>query len=211
MAPEQAEPRFKFLGGHIALDFFNTVDWRISDEPSERLQRYEDLVAWGRQAGVLTPELARRLLATAREEPARAEETLKEAQALREAMGRVIWAAAKGKPPGAPDLTALNAALARALAHARVEHTGERLTWSWTVTADDLDCMVWPVVRAAAELITSDAIHQVKMCADDRCGWLFLDTTRNRRRRWCSMEDCGNRNKVRRYYARKKASGRQPT
>lgn len=205
MATEEAEPRFKFLGGHIALDFINTVDWRISEEPSDRLQRYADLVAWGRQAGVLTPERARTLLATARTEPARAEETLAKAQALREAMGRVIWAAAQGEPPGAPDLTVLNNALARALAHARVEDAGGRLLWCWAVTADDLDCILWPVVRAAAELITSDAIHQVKMCADDRCGWLFLDTTRNRRRRWCSMEDCGNRNKARRYYARKKA------
>ena len=59
---------------------------------------------------------------------------------------------------------------------------------------------VWrPAVRAAVELLTSDAVEHIGRCADDSCGWLFLDTTRSRTRRWCDMKVCGNRNKVRRF------------
>ena len=60
--------------------------------------------------------------------------------------------------------------------------------------------MLWPVAHSAAELLISDDLDRVKQCADDRgCGWLFVDTSRNRSRRWCSMESCGNRAKVQRH------------
>jgi predicted RNA-binding Zn ribbon-like protein len=60
--------------------------------------------------------------------------------------------------------------------------------------------MLWPVVRDAADLLTSKELNRVGRCADERCGWLFVDTSRNRSRRWCSMESCGNRAKARRHY-----------
>ena len=56
-----------------------------------------------------------------------------------------------------------------------------------------------PVVRAAVDLLTTDVLERVRVCADDSCAWLFVDTTRNRTRRWCDMKVCGNRNKVRRF------------
>ena len=56
-----------------------------------------------------------------------------------------------------------------------------------------------PVVRSATDLLTSDAVTRIGCCADETCGWLFLDTTRSRTRRWCDMKQCGNRNKVRRF------------
>ena len=65
--------------------------------------------------------------------------------------------------------------------------------------------VLWPVVWSAANLLTSRILERVGQCADDRgCGWLFMDLSRNRSRRWCDMKDCGNRDKVRRYYARKR-------
>jgi predicted RNA-binding Zn ribbon-like protein len=64
--------------------------------------------------------------------------------------------------------------------------------------------MLAPIVKSAADLLLSDMLDRVKQCEGDPCGWLFLDTSRNRSRRWCSMEDCGNRAKARRFYQRKK-------
>jgi len=62
------------------------------------------------------------------------------------------------------------------------------------------------VARSAAELLTSDNVDRVRECEDDRgCGYLFIDQSKNRSRRWCSMESCGNRAKARRYYARLQA------
>jgi predicted RNA-binding Zn ribbon-like protein len=83
--------------------------------------------------------------------------------------------------------------------------------WDWAGAEDALDQMLWPVVHDAAGLLTSEELDRVGQCDDDRCGWLFLDTSRNRSRRWCSMEDCGNRAKARRYYERKRAVRKRET
>ena len=65
---------------------------------------------------------------------------------------------------------------------------------------DSLDGLLRPVVLAAAQLLTSDWVGRVKQCEDDRgCGFLFIDTSKNRSRRWCSMDGCGNRAKVQRH------------
>jgi predicted RNA-binding Zn ribbon-like protein len=60
------------------------------------------------------------------------------------------------------------------------------------------------VSRAAAELLIGEDIGYVRQCASDDCSWLFLDKTKNHRRRWCDMKSCGNRDKARRYYQRQK-------
>jgi len=65
--------------------------------------------------------------------------------------------------------------------------------------------MLWPVTRAAVDLLLSDSLAQVGQCADDRgCGLLFIDTSRNHSRQWCSMDACGNRAKAQRHYRRSK-------
>jgi predicted RNA-binding Zn ribbon-like protein len=71
--------------------------------------------------------------------------------------------------------------------------------------------MLWPVLQSAAELLTSDEIHQVRECNSDRCTWLFVDRSRTHRRRWCDMKTCGNRAKARRHYQRtKKSKSKRP-
>ncbi|HVI75944.1 MAG TPA: CGNR zinc finger domain-containing protein, partial [Anaeromyxobacteraceae bacterium] len=73
-----------------------------------------------------------------------------------------------------------------------------------------LDAPWWPVLAAAADLLASrDDLARVRVCGMSEageCGWLFLDRTKARSRRWCSMKDCGNRAKARRHYAKVKAS-----
>ena len=63
-----------------------------------------------------------------------------------------------------------------------------------------------PIVLAAAELLTSPQRLKIRACAAEDCGWLFLDTSRSGRRRWCTMESCGNRAKARRFHARAAAT-----
>jgi len=70
---------------------------------------------------------------------------------------------------------------------------------------EDLSSVLWPVARAAADLLLSDEISHLRMCGADDCAWLFLDKTKNQRRRWCDMKTCGNRVKARRHYQRLKA------
>jgi predicted RNA-binding Zn ribbon-like protein len=67
--------------------------------------------------------------------------------------------------------------------------------------------MLWPIVRSAAELLTSEDLGRVRRCGREGCDWLFVDSSKNRSRRWCSMEMCGSRVKSRRYYYRKREEG----
>jgi predicted RNA-binding Zn ribbon-like protein len=85
-----------------------------------------------------------------------------------------------------------------------VEQEGERFSWSWHEPQPRFDSLLWPVVRSAAELLTSPEAAHVRECASDRCSWLFVDRSRTKCRRWCDMKVCGNRAKARRHYERKK-------
>jgi predicted RNA-binding Zn ribbon-like protein len=79
--------------------------------------------------------------------------------------------------------------------------------WTWPDEEElDLARLLWPVARSAAELLTSPDRQLVRECLGDNCGWLFLDTSKNHRRTWCSMQGCGNRAKARRHYARRTTS-----
>jgi predicted RNA-binding Zn ribbon-like protein len=59
------------------------------------------------------------------------------------------------------------------------------------------------VALEVVEFLTSGQIDRVRACANPRCGWMFVDTSRNRARRWCEMATCGNRAKARAHYARR--------
>ena len=195
----------KLSGERSSLDFANTADWHASDHPVESLTSYSDLVAWSQRVGILTDHQAQRLLKKAARRPGDATAVLERAIALREAIYQIFSAISHGRPPPAADLATFNAELSRVLAQSRIVSTAEGFAWDWAGAEDALDWMLWPVVHDAAGLLTSEELDRVGQCADDRCGWLFLDTSRNRSRRWCSMEDCGNRAKARRHYERKRA------
>jgi predicted RNA-binding Zn ribbon-like protein len=75
--------------------------------------------------------------------------------------------------------------------------------WGWT--GRNLDAPIWPITRSAADLLTSDTDRRlIRQCTASDCEWLFMDSTRNRSRQWCSMQSCGNREKARRHYQRQR-------
>jgi predicted RNA-binding Zn ribbon-like protein len=198
---------FDFSGGELCLDFANTLSGSRR-RPKERLKSYQDLLAWGSQAGILNDEDVRYLGRIAAEHPRKAAAALADAIALRESLFRIVAAVIAGAPPKDDDLARLNAALPRALEHLRVAPRAKGCEWEWTGDAGALDRMLWPIARSAADLLVSSEVERVRRCANsEECDWLFIDTTRNRSRRWCDMRSCGNRTKARRHYARRKAAG----
>ncbi|NIO08476.1 MAG: hypothetical protein GTO40_10915 [Deltaproteobacteria bacterium] len=191
----------------LCLEFANTADWHASDHPEEKLNRYIDLVAWAHRMGILTDREVHQLSREAARRPAEAGAVVERAIALREAIYRVLSAVVGHCTPEAADLSILNGALSGALARLQVVQVGDAFTWRWTGHEAALDRVLWPVVRSAADLLTSEKLARVGKCADERgCGWLFLDMSRNRTRRWCDMKDCGNRAKAKRHYHRKRSS-----
>ena len=196
----------RLLGGRLCLDFANTVDGRNGEHPIQYLSRYSDLVYWSVRAGALSEHSAAQLLARSVQEPNAADELFRLALALREALYRVFAAAIAGERAPASDLEVVNVSLAAAMGEARLFVTGETLTWGWRYEDESLNCLLWPIVRSAAELLTSPDLACVRECPGVDCDWLFLDTSKNHSRQWCAMDSCGNRAKARRHYVRKRAA-----
>ena len=202
---------FELRGGVPCLDFVNTVAWRFTERPVEYLVSYEELLAWGRQAGLLTSDETSTLSEKVATDSEEARNVLSRAIVLREAVHVVLSAAISDEPPDEDAMTVLNGELAWALWRLRVVHAPEdAYVWAWDRGGDDrdtlLDSPLWPVARSAAELLTSPKLGRVKVCDGEGCGWMFLDESRNGSRRWCASGDCGNRERVRKHLARKRAS-----
>ena len=197
---------FEFNSGRLCLDFTNTVRARPLSDRIESIDRYADLVSWARQATIITPGEAAFLDEEAARRPRPAGEALSQALALREAIHGLFSARAAGLPGSPSDLRTLNRAIGRGMSHAGLVVAGSGFEWAWPEARLDLDRVTWWVSRSAAELLTSPDLPLVRECAGYDCGWLFMDTTKNRSRRWCDMATCGNRAKGRRHYERKQAA-----
>lgn len=203
---QRVASELELVGGRLCLDLANTVSTRAGPLHREYLASYDDLVSWSRHAGVLTDHEAQCLRREAADRPAEAAAVLDRAIALRETIYRIFAAIARQQTPPAPDIAALNVALAQVLGRLRVVSSGDAFEWQWIRDPHALDAMLWPVMRSAADLLTSADLRRVRQCARrEGCDWLFVDTSKNQSRRWCSMSTCGSRDKARRYYQRKRA------
>ena len=204
MTGENPLSELSLIGGRLSLDFVNTVDThdtRIDD----KLNGYSDLLWWALRVGMMDDSAAAPLFAAAEADPARAREVRSAAVVLREALYRVFIAARAGDAADPADLDVLNRALSSALAHLRVAGEANGFGWVWEEGAQ-LERVLWPVTRDAVELLVSGDLRRVGKCCGESCDWLYLDTSRNRSRRWCDMQSCGNRAKARRHYHRAKGS-----
>ena len=195
--------------GHPALEFTNTVHNHASEHPTETLFKYEDLLAWAKEVGLLSPEQEQILIRKAANRTDDAALVFAKSLELRESIYRIFVAQAKEKPPTNEDSMILNSVLAQLTGGAQVIHRAGRFEWQWNFDENALEAPLWFIALSAADLMTSEHYQWVGQCADeDGCGWLFVDTSKNHSRRWCDINDCGNRAKQRRY--QKRAQKKKP-
>ena len=195
-----------FDSGDLCLDFANTAAWHASEKPEEKLTGYEDVITWGEEGGLITPDAASRLRRLALEDPETALKTFQAAHRFREALYRVFSNRYTNQPIEEEDLAVVNTAVQNAMLHLQLKPMADKFGWDWTPGYENPDFILWCVARSAAELLTSDQAARVRVCEDDRgCGYLFIDQSKNHSRRWCSMDSCGNRAKARRHYSRSQA------
>jgi predicted RNA-binding Zn ribbon-like protein len=173
----------------------NTVAWRRSAEPIDRIESYDDLVAYVARAGSVD---ASALIAEADAHPRTAKLALERAIELRESLFGVFSAVTAGRTA---DLDVLNEVLAEAMQQSELvaEPGGVRARWR---NQADLDLPRWQIAASAAVVLTGTDVDRLKQCPGDSCGWVFLDESRNRSRRWCDSRECGNRERVRAHYRR---------
>jgi predicted RNA-binding Zn ribbon-like protein len=195
---------FELTGGRLCLDLVNTIDNRPTPRRRELLTGFRRLLSWGHQAGILTAAEAGRLRRQANRHPRRAEATWRRAVCLRENLFRIFSAVAAGRHPPRTTLADLNTVLSDAQADLRIVFDRHGFGWNWR-KPESMEGILYPVVRSAAELLTSPEVDRIRECAFPECAWLFLDQSRNRSRRWCDMSVCGNRTKARRHYRKSRA------
>jgi predicted RNA-binding Zn ribbon-like protein len=188
------------LGGAPCLDFVNTKNWNDHEEVYDFFTEYHALLSWGLQVRLITPQQAEQQSEMAGRKTKESIMVLEQALALREVLYRIFFAIANQDQVSPADLALFNNAWAKALTRLQVQPDRKIFQWNWVGMDEALGSMLWPVLHSAAELLISEKLHRVKNCAG--CGWLFLDTTKAGRRRWCDMRICGNREKSRRHYAR---------
>jgi predicted RNA-binding Zn ribbon-like protein len=152
---------------------------------------------------------AKRLKEQAVLHPAKALAAFKKARDLRELIYRIFLTVTRQQAPCLPDMIVFNAEIKTALNKLSVTTVKAGFEWKWDQIPDAMDCMLWPIIKCAADLLTSGDLHKVKQCAGaPNCGWMFLDTSKNQGRRWCSMDLCGSRDKSHRYYQQKRSAVR---
>lgn len=196
---------FEFIGGQLALDYVNTVDWVDGDAlVRERLNSYEDLVAWAEAAKVISSTGGRNLRAEAKRNPREGEAALAEGIVLRRVLRGIFTSLAQGREPSKGDIDSFNSGLQETFNHLYLDCSAREMTWSCEREKNDLRQMLWPVMWAASTLLTAETLKGLRECSGEVCGWLFLDQSKNGSRRWCDMTVCGNRAKAKRHYHRKK-------
>lgn len=196
------------LGGRLCLDFTNTVSWHDSHEKAkESLTSYKKLIDWSLNTNILTNQQAFALLKRAENCQSQADMVLQQAIELRESIFRIFSSVSNQETPSSKDLSALNKFLADAYKNVKIVRTENKYSLEFFSGEEELDCMFSPIVESAINVLTSESdLSRVKKCEGYPCGLLFLDTSRNRSRRWCSMADCGNRAKAKRFYKNKNSN-----
>ena len=197
----------KYVGGDPSIDLVNTVDWVGDELDHDRIPDYDRLARWAEGPGVITASVGERLRRAAAARPRDAAAAVAAAGRLRWVLQRLFTAVATGRADGTA-LGEFNDLLADALPRMRLTSSSSssrrQLTLTWDGLGDDLASPLWPVVWSAAQLLASEEASRIHVCAAPDCGWMYVDRSRNRLRRWCQMETCGTRAKSRRRYRRAK-------
>ena len=204
MSNDPVRARSQFFGGRVCLDFANTVDWRTSASPQELIPDYATLLAWSRMRGTLPAAAVTRLRARGvQRAAAAAAAVLDDAHALRIEIWQAAIALSGGRP--AP-LQPFNRRLAALPAQPPLVRSGARYVLALPGKA--LDEPLWPVLWSLTALLSSEDAARVGSCRAEGCGWFFVDESPNRSRMWCSSDVCGNRERARRAYDKRRSTPR---
>lgn len=201
---------FKWIGGVLCLDFNNTVDWEgLEPSGEEYLTEPSRLFAWAREARTVAADDWALLPRAEDLAGPGTPRLLEQARAWRRTLHLVLFPMASGASPVPEALAELNRFLADHPPQVAAAGPSDGYRWSAPRQRAPSSELLWPLAWSAARLITSPDLALLRTCANEHCGWLFLDRSRKHNRRWCEMGVCGNRAKVRRYYQRQRAASRR--
>jgi predicted RNA-binding Zn ribbon-like protein len=189
--------KIPFLGGNLSLDFVNTVHNRHEAPLRNLLKNYLDLVIWAHFATAINRSQKERLLQKGRENQWKANQIYKESLQLREAFYDFVTDMINRDEVSQVNMQLINQWYSKASSNLELTRLDDHFVLDWNAESLELESVLWPIIRALVNLVTSEDRNRIKQCSN--CGYLFVDNSKNNSRRWCSMEICGNRVKARRH------------
>lgn len=180
-------------GGHLSLDFINTIKDRLVADPIDYLTGKEEWIAWLKRVDILEDE-------TSNFEEASF--NLKEIIRKREFLHRVFQGLVFHREIKEKDLKCFDTLLQKIRRSTKIFVVDNKPQEHLEIDPNDLNSYILKIGKAAHELLMSEEIDRVKECGN--CGWIYFDSSKNKCRKWCNMDTCGNEVKARKYYESKK-------
>ena len=196
--------KYAFIGNNLSLDFVNTVGNISSENPTEKLNSFSDLIEWSKQGKLISDKEAINMLREYEKRSAESEKIFQRILRLRKSVYDIFRSVINGEEISSKNLTVFNSELSLAMSKAEMFCREGELIWDWKTNS--LERILFVITRMAAQLLTSSDLEKLKCCSGENCGWLFYDTSKNNRRQWCDMRDCGNLAKAKRFRVKKALS-----
>ena len=204
----QEKITWKFVGGHLSLDFVNSVGGRAHRNKkniyeyeviNDKLKSYFHFIDWAQTIGIIDSSATKTFLNNYKKNKKPAEKLLVRSIKLREAFYRILLGVINNIEPLKEDLELLNNECDSAEKKRKLFYGKEEFYWDFDIEDFENDIIINTIALSAAELLTTGNLQRLKECSGEDCGWIFLDTSKNKSRQWCDMKDCGNLAKVRRF------------
>jgi predicted RNA-binding Zn ribbon-like protein len=194
---------FYLVGGRLALNFVNSLHLSESSNLGEFIQFLQT-------AGVVSPDRGTHLMNLPQTDQRTAEILLSRVGRLGAALRQAFSAMARKEKISKEWVAPINEILRITEGHDELTFENGEWRLEFMAREEGLDWLLAAIARSAAEILVEGPAARVRVCANPSCGLFFSDTSRTRRRRWCSMARCGNRHKVA-AFARRHDSRRRAT
>ena len=194
-----------FVGERVCLDFVNTVShWSNPAAMEDLIPTYDEFLGWFKNAQCKDREETGWVLAFEEADEEIQARVMCDAGKLRKNIYEVFHAFANNRQPEMSHISAVYEALAATVMFVEpVERPKDLVGPANQVRILKPSGLLYPIAHSAARLLVDNCLCYIKECADQTCEWVFLDCSKSHRRRWCSMQTCGNRAKARKHYRKK--------
>lgn len=187
--------KFLFLAGNLCLDFLNT-EIILNGERTDLLESGADFFLWLQDAQIFERDILENMKANWWNI------IFPEAIEFRQALRKMIESIENQQVLAENAIEAINHYLLSVPTYQQIELEGAEFHTHFHYRITEAEQLLYPIAESARELLTECEHSRIKQCASDTCILHFYDSSKNGSRRWCSMETCGNRSKVKRHYER---------
>jgi predicted RNA-binding Zn ribbon-like protein len=185
-----------FVAGDRLLDFLNTVDFCGRTGNHNRLTSYSSVVEWSLAAAIIDTAEAQAISLIAANAPFQAKQALIDLVQWRETVYQVFSAVSQRHEPSLEDWRIVEVSIQDAISSASLKRNDIGIA-HWVAVSNGLTTIPQRLALSLNELLSRDLVVKLKKC--EGCTWLFIDTSKSHRRRWCAMATCGSRAKAQRY------------